>query len=79
MVTSHVRIDRTNDGHSGWNSVTTPPRFGTPEDWRAHLAPAISARSYKAITRRVAEWAARDYVTDEQRRQVANLILRYVS
>ncbi len=51
-------------------------RFGTAEEWRAHMTPAFSARSFHSMARRVADWTSRDYVTGAQRRELAELILR---
>jgi len=59
--------------------VTEPLKlkFDDPEQRRAYMRPAISGKAYTAISRRVAEWAARDYTTDAQRQELAELILRW--
>jgi hypothetical protein len=43
---------------------------------RAAMRPVNSARAYHALWRRVDEWLTRDYVTDQQREELAELILR---
>ncbi len=51
---------------------TTP----TPDEMRAAMRPVNGARAYHALRRRVDEWLTRDYVTDQQREELAELILR---
>ncbi len=48
----------------------------TPEQKRAAVLPALSARSYRAIYRRVQEWADSDMPTPEQKAAVAALLTR---
>ena len=56
--------------------AVVPARHGIPEQRRAYALPAMSGKAYKAITRRVADWTAREYVTEKQRHELAELVLR---
>ena len=50
----------------------------TPEQRRSLVVAANSGRTFKAIAKRVGDWVSGPYATEQQREELAELILRGV-